>query len=359
MDFNQVSVKIEDMNEPQMEAARKRQESLIKPLGSLGVLENISIQMAGITGKTENNLNKKILFLFGADNGVYDEGISAAPQHFTNVLINAYGRGTKCGINVICNKNNVDLKVVDMGVKGDIDYENIINKKLMLNGTDNFSKQLSMSKKTAIEAVEIGFEFAKYAYEKNYDIIGTGEVGMGNTTSAAACIMAALGTDDSDNLVGRGGGLTDEDYENKKKVIKTALKFHEPDSNDIFDILSKVGGLDIAAMTGLFIGAAYFRVPIVIDGVISIAAALLAYKFNPLTKKFMFPSHVSQEPAYKAAAIYLEIDAILNLHMRLGEGTGCPIAMGVIENALAIYNEMSTFEEMMMEKSYREKLIND
>jgi len=359
MNFQEVSSKITALNVDQTNAARNRQESLVKPMGSLGRLEDLSIQMAGITGKLNNRLKKKVLFLFGADNGIYDEGISAAPQHFTNVLINAYGRDINCGINVICKKNNVDLKVIDMGVKGEVDYTTIINKKLMPHGTNNFAKQMAMSAEIANSAMEVGFEFAKYAHENNYDIIGIGEVGMGNTTTAATCIMATLDEKDSNRMVGRGGGLTDEAYENKKKVIQEALEFHKPDSNDIIDILSKVGGLDIAAMTGVYIGAAYYKIPVVIDGVISIAAALLAYRFNELTKEYMIPSHSSQEPAHQAAASYLGVEPFLNLHMRLGEGTGCPIAMGIVENALEILNEMSTFEEMMMEKSYRAELVTE
>jgi len=337
---------IENLNEEQMEYARARQNSLLKPSGSLGTLESISIQMAGITGQPHKKIDKKILFLFGADNGIYDEGVSAAPQQFTNILINAYGRGVPCGINVICSKNNVDLKVVDMGVKGEVNYDNILNKKLMPEGTGNFAKNIAIDKETVIKAIECGFELAEYAHLNKYDIMGTGEVGMGNTATAAACIMAALNKNSDANLIGRGAGLTDKAYALKQSIIVKALEFHNPDSKNPIDILSKVGGLDIAALTGLYIGAAYYKIPIVIDGVISIAAALLAYKLNPLVKNYMLPSHISQEPAYSAAAAHMELDPVLNLHMRLGEGTGCPILMGVIENALEVFNKMVTFEEM-------------
>ena len=229
----------------------------------------------------------------------------------------------------------------------------------MADGTNNFLHGLAMSRETVHQALEVGLECADYAAANQYQIIGTGEVGMGNTTTAAACIMAALGLTGSRQAVGRGAGLTDEAYEHKRQVIETALLRHQPDPADAVDILAKVGGLDIAALTGLYIGAAYYRLPIVIDGVISIAAALLATRINPLAREFMIPSHQSDEPAYKLAAQALGLKAILNLDMRLGEGTGCPLAMAVVDNALAIINEMSTFAEMAMDAEYREELSVD
>ncbi len=353
MKLEEISEKIKGLDSTAMDTTRILQDSLVKPAGSLGMLENISIQMAGITGKVRSNIDKRVHFVFGADNGIYEEGVSAAPQIFTNFLMKGYASGKKCGINVFCEHNKVDLKLVDMGVIGELDYPKILNKKLMSNGTNNFYKERSMSRDIALKGIEVGFELVKLACDEGYDIIGTGEVGMGNTSTAAACIMAALGSTDTEKAIGRGGGLTDEAYENKKRVISQALAMHKPDAKDIVDIISKVGGLDIAAMTGVFIGAAYYRKPVIIDGVISIAAALLAYKFNPLTKEFMFPSHISEEPAYNLAAEAMELKPMLNLGMRLGEGTGCPIAMGIIGNAMAIINNMSTFEEVNMDIEYR------
>lgn len=356
MTLEDISKKITGLDKKAVEAARSRQESLIKPAGSLGTLESISIKMAGITGRVKNSVNKRALFLFGADNGVYAEGVAATPQHFTNLLMRNYAAGKKCGINVICEYNHVDLKLVDMGIIGEIDYSNVYNRKLMTNGTNNFHIEKAMSREIAIKAIEVGFEFARYACSEGYDIIGNGEVGMGNTTTAAACIMAALEMYDAEKAVGRGAGLTDEAFQRKKHVIAEALKIHRPDCDDMIDILSKVGGLDIAAMVGLYIGAAYYRLPIVIDGMISISAALLAYKFNPFVKDFMIPSHVSEEPAYRLAAEKMELKPMLNLGMRLGEGTGCPIAMEIVGNAMAVINNMNTFEEINLETEYRKKI---
>lgn len=353
MTLEEISKKITGFDKEAVKAAHTRQESLIKPAGSLGILESISIQIAGITGKVKNSVNKRALFLFGADNGVYAEGVASTPQHFTNLLMRNYAAGKKCGINVICEYNHVDLKLVDMGIIGEIDYSNVYNRKLMPNGTNNFFLEKAMSREIVIKAIEVGFEFAMDARSEGYDIIGNGEVGMANTTTAAACIMAALKMHDANKAVGRGAGLTDEAFSRKKHVITEALKKHKPDCDDMVDILAKVGGLDIAAIVGLYIGAAYYRLPIVVDGVISISAALLAYKFNPFIKDFMIPSHISEEPAYTLAAKKMKLKPMLNLGMRLGEGTGCPIAMEVVGNAMAIINNMNTFEEINLETEYR------
>ena len=338
-------------------SARKRQDELLKPSGSLGELEEISIQIAGITGRVKNTLDKKIHFLFGSDHGIFDEGVSASPQYFTKVLTELYATGRGGAINELCRKNNIELKIYDLGVKNlgrtpgiNSDY------KFMPGGTENFAHGRAMSPEIAERAVNLGISLVKKAKNENFNIIGTGEVGMGNTTPAAACIMAVLGNYD-ENLVGRGGGLTDEAFNKKKRVIISALNFHKPDKNNSLEILSCVGGLDIAAMTGIFLGAGIFRVPAVIDGVIAVAAALLAMKINPLCREFMIPSHKSLEPAYSAAAGELKLKPFLDLNMRLGEGTGCPIAMQIIDDALAIMNGMKTFDEINLESDYRKELI--
>jgi nicotinate-nucleotide--dimethylbenzimidazole phosphoribosyltransferase len=338
-----------------MKAAKERQDSLVKPAGSLGRLEEISVQIAGITGNVLNRIDRKIHFVLGADNGVYEEGVAAAPQEFTRLLMGFYARGVMCGINVLCAQAGADLVIVDIGVKGELDYPNILSRKLM-NGTGNFFSGRAMPRETAEKAIGVGIELAKYAHDNGYGIIGTGEVGMANTTTAAACIAAALGARgaEAEKLVGRGAGLTDEAFGRKRRVICDSLERLNPDPRDAVDILSKVGGLDIAGLCGLFIGAAYWRIPIVVDGVISIAAALLAYGMNPLCRDFMIPSHTSEEPAYRAAAERMGLEPILNLKMRLGEGTGCPIAMQVVDGALAVMGEMSTFAETALETDYQE-----
>lgn len=362
---------IRPLDAASMSAARKRQDDLLKPSGSLGVLEELSIRIAGITGMVNNSLTRKVHFLFGSDHGVFDEGVSGSPQYFTRVLMELYATGSEvpvpptaqdapsqlCAVNVLCRRAGVDLRLFDLGVKGlsprlGIDSTH----KFMPNGTNNFARGRAMTPETARDAIEFGIELAAGAKENGYQIIGTGEVGMGNTTPAAACIMAALGTEDT-TLVGRGGGLTDEAFAKKKLVISEALRNHGlGPSTPPLEILSCVGGLDIAAMTGVFIGAAACRLPAVVDGVISAAAALLACEMAPSAKDYMIASHISAEPAYSAAAKAIGLAPFLNLGMRLGEGSGCPIAMQVIDDALAVMNEMGTFSGISLESEYREEL---
>lgn len=355
MDICEIIKKIEPADMEAINLATGRQKSLIKPLGSLGTVEDISVKIAGITRKVKNGISKKIVFLFGADNGIYEEGVSGSPQDLTATLMKNYAAGKKCAINVICQHFNVDLKLVDMGIKGDISGDvDVI--KLMPGGTENFLKMPAMPENITKKALEIGFEYAKYASDNGYSIIGNGEVGMGNTTTATACILALCGIKQSSEFTGRGGGLSDVAFERKKIVIDEALKTYDFDRNDILKILSCVGGLDIAAMTGLYLGAAYYRLPIVIDGLISASAALLAYRFTPFAKDYMIASHISEEPAYTLAINEIGLEPMLALKMRLGEGSGCPFAFSIIEGAMSIMNNMATFEELRVEDGYRKNI---
>ncbi len=355
-DLEAVKAKLSPLYEEVVAKAEERQRDLVKPAGSLGMLEDISIRMAGITGRVKNSADRKILFLFGSDNGVYEEGVAASPQYFTHFLMNHYARGSRCGINVICEANHVKLVLVDMGIIGELDSKNIQSHKLMKNGTNNFLKKPAMERDIVLQAIEIGFRYAKYAKENGYDIIGNGEVGIGNTTTVAACIMAALGIINPELAVGRGAGLSDQAFERKKQVALKALRLHKPDKTDAVDILCKVGGLDIAAMTGLYTGAAYYRMPIVIDGVISVAAALLAYRIHPVVKEYMFASHISKEPAYALAAAEMQLKPMLDLKMGLGEGSGCPLAMQIIDTALAVMCNMDTFADLKLDTEYRNEI---
>ncbi len=348
---------IKPLDEKAMEIAKKYQNTLVKPPESLGRLEDISVQIAGITGRVKNKTDKKIHFVLGADNGIYEEGVASAPQNFTNLLLGYYAVGQNCGINVLCNAANVDLKAVDMGVIGKVDAPNLLDYKLM-EGTHNFAKERAMPREVAERAIEIGIELAKFAYENGYEIIGTGEVGIGNTSSSSACTMAALNIT-ADDAVGRGAGLSDEGFIHKKEVLSKAVAMHAPFEDEI-DILSKVGGLDIAGLTGLFLGATIYRIPIVVDGFISAVAALLAYKINPLTKEFMIPSHISEEPGYKKIIEYMGLEPILNLKMRLGEGIGCPLAMQIVDASLKVINEMLSFDASVLdEESYKKNLAGN
>jgi nicotinate-nucleotide--dimethylbenzimidazole phosphoribosyltransferase len=241
-----------------------------------------------------------------------------------------------------------------MGVIGNVNSSNIISHKLM-EGTNNFAKGRAMSRDTAEKAIEIGISLVQYASEEGYEIIGTGEVGIGNTSSSSACAMCLLNIN-AEEAVGKGAGLTNENLIKKKEVIGKAVALHAPYEDEI-DILSKVGGLDIAGLTGLYLGAAIYRKPIVIDGFISAVAALMAYRINPLTKEFMIPSHMSLEPGYKKIIEYMGLEPMLNLKMKLGEGSGCPLAMQIVDASLNIINNMLSFDSSLLdEEIYKNQL---
>ncbi len=328
-----------------MREAQEIQSSLAKPSGSLGELERITIQLAGITGHSRNIIPRKIICLFGSDHGIYDEGICSSPQDFTRKLMELYEGSQNGAINILARQANAELRLYDLGVKNLLPRENIITKKFLPDGTANFLHGRAMSPETVRAVISFGIDTVRDLRSEGFGMIGTGEVGMGNTSPACACIMAGIKSRD-DSLVGRGAGLDDESFSRKKRVILDALKFHAENLTDPVNILSCVGGLDIAAITGLFIGGAVYHVPVVADGVISIAGALMAYMLAPLCREYMFMSHESEEPAYSHAVKAMNLSAPLKLSMRLGEGTGSAIMMQVIDDAIEIINGMAKLYDL-------------
>lgn len=333
-----------------IKAAEEYMDCLIKPLGSLGKLEDMAIKMAGITGQVKNAPEKRCSIVMSADNEICEEGVSGSPQDITVMLTEHMAKGV-CGMGTLSAYANADLKIVDIGIRTDVDNPNIINRKIRY-GAANFAKGPAMTREEAIRAMEVGIEMVGKAVEEGYEILGTGEMGIGNTSSTSAILMCLTGLS-AEVAVGKGGGLTDEALIHKKEVITKALELNHPDPNDPIDVLSKVGGLDIAGMAGCFLAAAYYRVPIVIDGVISAVAALVAYRINPLVKDFMFSSHHSIEPAYDLIMKELGMEPILDLNMRLGEGTGCPLAFHIIGSACYMMSHMYTFEQFRHDQTYR------
>lgn len=328
--------------------AWERMDSLSKPIGSLGKLEEIAVKIAGITGQVKNKINKKNTIIMCADNGVWEEGVSACPQELTAIITDNYTKGVT-GIGVLSKNVGADITVVDIGVNGNFNNDKIINKKIAY-GTKNIAKESAMTREEAIKAIEVGIEMVDNLVKEGYDLFGTGEAGMCNTTTSAAVISVFSGMD-SDSIVGMGSGLTEEGFINKKRVVKEAIKLNNPDIKDPIDVIAKVGGFDIAGLCGCFLGAAKNRVPIVIDGIISCAAALCAYKLNTKVKDFMFPSHLSAEPGSKYVMNEIGLKPCLDMEMRLGEGSGCPLQFSIIESALAIMNEMATLQEASIEDS--------
>ncbi|MEG0829450.1 MAG: nicotinate-nucleotide--dimethylbenzimidazole phosphoribosyltransferase [Anaerovoracaceae bacterium] len=359
--FNQIE-KIKPLDKSIMEKAQARQDSLAKPPGSLGVLEDISVKMAGITGQIKNKVNKTCVVVMCADNGVVEEGIASAPQSVTLAqTINFTRRLT--GVGTLAKQFDSELLIVDVGINGIIpknlytdtpfsDTHKIVNRRIQ-NGTGNLDKEDAMTKEQALEAIHIGIEMAKAVKTEGYDIFGIGEMGIGNTTTSAV-ILSALTSTSAEETVGRGGGVTDDGFKRKQEVVAHGLDSVKGD--DPLDILAKVGGFDIGAMTGAFLGAAIYGIPVVIDGYISVVAALLACTIAPGAKDYMFASHESFEQGYKIAIKALGLEPFLGLKMRLGEGSGCPIAFKVIEGACGVMNNMATFSEAEINDDYLEEI---
>lgn len=352
-ELNHMIHAVEGLNAAVMSDAKKRQSELAKPPGSLGRLEELSIQLAGITGQVHNHLDRKELLVFSADNGVVEENVSSAPQSVTLAQTVNLVRG-KTGAAVLAKQFGCHLRVCDVGVNADIHEPRVIPKKIAY-GTKNIFKTAAMTREQAIQGVLTGAELAMTAVNDGAKVIGIGEMGIGNTTTSSA-VLAVLTGASVRAVTGRGGGITDESYEKKLTVIETALAVNRPDPTDVLDVLSKVGGFDIAAMTGAFIGAARMRVPVIIDGFIAVVAALCAVRLCPNVRYYLIPSHASYEIGYRIAIEQLELTPLFDLGMRLGEGSGCPIAMMMLDAACAVMNNMATFAEADINDGYLEPI---
>ena len=342
--------KIKAPDQAAMDAARAYQATLAKPPESLGRLEALSIQLAGITGKIHNWMERTHLLIFAADNGVVEEGVSSAPQSVTlQQTINL--TRAKTGASTLCRHFGVGITVCDVGVNAEIHDKAVLNRKIAY-GTNNIAKMPAMTREQAITAILTG---AGVAIHTEADALGVGEMGIGNTTTSAAVLSALLDVP-PEQVTGRGGGITDEAFQRKKEVIRRAIETNGPDKTDVIDVLSKVGGLDIAAMCGAFLGAAATRRPVVIDGFISAVAALCAVRLKPEARHYLVPSHASFEIGYTLAMQAMDLQPMLLLGMRLGEGSGCPLAFQVLDAACAIINEMATFQQAGIDDGYLEEI---
>jgi len=351
--LNKIINDIEPVNKETIVQADKRMTSLAKPLKSLGKLEEIAIKISGITGKVKNHITKKAVIIMCSDNGVVEEGVASAPQSVTLAQTINFTKGLT-GVAVLAKANKTELMVVDVGINCDFNHPNVINKKIR-KATYNMSKGPAMSYEEAIKAMLIGIEAVKDAKALGYEILGVGEMGIGNTSTSSA-VLATLTDIKVEDVVGRGGGITDETLQWKKEVVKKSIEINKPIKDDPIDVVSKVGGFDIAAMAGVFLGAAYYKMPVVIDGFISVVAALIAFRLNSKTRDYMFTSHDSRELGFKVAMKELNLSPMLNLDMALGEGSGCPLSFSIIDSACAIMNNMATFEEAEINDSYLDEL---
>lgn len=332
--------RIEPLDQAAMEAMQQHLDRLTKPPGSLGRLEEIAVQLAGITRRIKLERMRKAIVVMAGDHGVCEEGVSAFPQEVTaQMALNFLNGGA--AVNVLARQAGADVYCVDIGIKSKVEHANLLSYNVR-RGTRNMAKEAAMSPSETIQAVAVGLRIANQLYEDGYRIYATGEMGIGNTTPSAA-ILTVLARVAANEAVGRGTGIDEVKLQHKARMIEQAVQANKPDPEDPLDVLSKVGGLEIAGLVGLIIGAAARRCPVVIDGFISSAAALIAARLAPLSVPYMIASHLSDERGHRMMLEAIGLKPILQMNMRLGEGTGCALCFPMIDSAAAIVNEMATF----------------
>ena len=340
--------RITPINSEVMLLAKSHWDSIGKPLGSLGKLEELTIQIAGIQNTPRFNIDKRALIIMCADNGVVAEGVTQTGQEVTAIVAENFLDEKTC-VALMCKKNSVDIYPIDIGMSVDTPR---VEKHKIAYGTGNIALGPAMTMHQAIDAIDVGIKKVSFLNSKGYNLIATGEMGIGNTTTSSA-ITAVLLNMPVEVVTGKGAGLSDDGLKRKIEVIKRAIEINSPNSEDPIDVLYKLGGYDIAGLVGVFLGGAIYRVPILIDGFISAVAALLAMRINPICKEYMLASHISKEPATQAVLHALEKESILDADMHLGEGSGAVAIIPLLDVATDIYYKMSTFEEINVE-AYQE-----
>jgi nicotinate-nucleotide--dimethylbenzimidazole phosphoribosyltransferase len=333
---------IKALDERARQIARERQDTLTKPTGSLGTLEDLSLLIAGITGDPRPQLKDKVIITMAGDHGITEAGVSAYPNEITGQMIHNFLDGG-AAINVLARHVGARVVVVDMGVAASIKGEPLVNKKIGY-GTANMLKGPAMTYEDAVRAIEAGMDVLESEAEKDMDIVGVGDMGIGNTTPSSA-ITAVITGAAVRAVTGRGTGLDDEALERKIAVIEEVIRVNQPNKQDPIDVLAKVGGFEIGGMAGVMLAAASRKIPVVIDGFVAGAAALLAYEIAPAVKEYMIASHRSVEQGHSLILDYLGLKPLLDLNMRLGEGTGAALGMSIVDAACKILNDMATFEE--------------
>lgn len=337
---------IEKIDYSLADETQKRLDNLTKPRGSLGRLEEFAKQIVEITRKQSPSVKNKVIFTLAGDHGVAEAGVSAYPKEVTAQMVyNFLNEGA--GINVLAKHVGARVVVVDMGVATKLQIanckmQNFRDKKTGL-GTKNMLKGPAMSREEAVRAIEAGIEVFDEELSGGIDIVGTGDMGIGNTTASSAIASVIVGKP-PESVTGRGTGIDDKTLTNKIEIIKKAISLNEPDPKDAIDVLSKVGGFEIGGLAGIILAAARKRIPIVIDGFISSAAGLIAYQLEPKVKDYMIAGHCSCESGHRIILNYIGLRPILDLDLRLGEGTGAALTMSIIEAGVKIFNEMATFQ---------------
>lgn len=331
---------IEPVDHEAREQARQHVDQLTKPLGSLGRLEELAIELAGMTGEAFPVVTPPGVLVFAADHGVAVEGVSAYPQEVTaQMVLNMVHGGA--GINVFARQIGALQKIVDVGVLAPVEAPGVYSKRIRA-ASGNMLREAAMSAEEAERSLAVGIEMAEAVISEGAKVLIVGEVGIGNTTASSA-VLAALTGADPQEIVGRGTGLDDAGWQRKKAVVREALALHKPDADKPLDVLAKVGGLEIGAMAGAILGAASRRVPVLLDGFIATVAALLAVKIDAGVSDYLIAGHRSQEPGHAFVLQALGKEPLLDLHLRLGEGSGAAVAFPIVEAATRMLKEMATF----------------
>ncbi len=345
MTLEEAIAKIKPLDHNAMEIAQKRWDSIAKPLHSLGKLETLLIQIAGITGNAEVDLSRRGLIAMCADNGVVEEGVTQTGQEVTAIVAENFLK-YDTSVGVMCKQNHVEIFPVDMGMVTDTKVR--IDHKIAY-GTQNMTKGPAMTREQAVKGLEAGIDMVKELNDKGYRILATGEMGIGNTTTSSA-VASVLLKQPVEEMTGRGAGLTSEGLVRKINAIKKAITLNKPDPEDAIDVLAKVGGLDIAGMAGVFLGGAVYGIPVVMDGFISCVSALIAMRICPAARDYILASHVSKEPAAHLILENIGKEAIIHADMCLGEGTGAVALFPILDLAAAVYHSMSTFDDIHVEQ---------
>ncbi|KAA0893411.1 nicotinate-nucleotide--dimethylbenzimidazole phosphoribosyltransferase [Oryzomonas rubra] len=335
--------RIKPVNAELLQQAQAKLDNKTKPLGSLGRLEEFGRRVAAISGTMNPDTTKKVIFTFAGDHGVTDEGVSAFPKEVTpQMAFNMLAGGA--GVNVLARHAGVEVRLVDVGMDYDFNGALGLIDRKVARGTKNFAKGPAMTRDQALAALKVGIDQADQCKAEGVAMAGTGELGIGNTTPSSAIIAAISGISVKD-LTHRGTGINDAALANKIRVIEQGLALNRPDPKDPLDVLTKVGGLEIAAIAGLVLGCAANGIPVVVDGFISTAGALIASEMHPNVRDYIFAAHASVEIGHRFMLERIGATPILDLNMRLGEGTGAALAMGLIEAGVKVLKEMATFEQ--------------
>lgn len=346
--LNKIVQGIESVDEKWIKKARERTAQLVMPARALGMLHDISERLCGIQQTLEPSIDRKATLVMAGDHGVVEEGISVFPKEVTGAMVQTFLKGG-AGINAIARHAGAEVWVVDMGIIPELDQDLLEGGDRFLvrkvaRGTDNLAKGPAMTRSNAEKSVLTGFELASELFMNGVDILGTGDMGIGNTTPSAA-IGAVITGNTVETMVGRGTGVDDEGLLRKQDAVRYGIHVNRPKKGDGLDVLSKIGGFEIGGIAGCVLAGAYHKRPVVIDGYISTAGALIAYAICPAVVDYLFAGHCSEEPGHRVMLKHLGLDPILDLGMRLGEGTGGALAMGIMEGALKVFKEVLTFEE--------------